>query len=68
MEGGNEQGTPLPNSPFSGKISDVHVVYATPTDMRHVAFNQRSVVGLVELRVCKQGYTGTLTKCGRAEK
>jgi hypothetical protein len=56
------KGTLLPNNPFSGEISNVHVVYATPTNMRHIVFNQRSVVGLVELRICKQGHARTLTK------
>jgi hypothetical protein len=36
---GNEQGAALPNSPFSGEIGNVHVVYATPTNMREVLFN-----------------------------
>lgn len=63
----NGQGAALPNSPFSGEMGNVHVVYATPTNMREVLFSQRGVVSLIELLICKQRYAGTLSG-GRAEK
>ena len=64
---GNGQRAALPNSPFSGEMGNVHVVYATPTNIREVLFNQRDVVSLIELFVCKQRYARTLRR-GRAEK
>jgi hypothetical protein len=63
----NEQAAALPNSPFSGEMGNVHVVYATPTNVREVLFDQCGVVSLVELLICKQRYTGTLSR-GRAGK
>ena len=60
---GNEQGAALPNSPFSCEMGNVHVVYATPTNVREVLLNQRGVVSLVELLICKQRNGRTLSGC-----